>query len=195
MEYFLAFIGYSFALIASPGPNNIMLMVVASNHGGKSTIKHMLGIWSGFSLLILLSAVGIMPILSKNLIVFEFVRYVGLFYILYLAYKISLINNLSKDNKQSPISFYQAFLLQFSNPKGWIIVITSITTFWREENFFTENIVTILLVLIIMTIISNGIWVLLGESIKRFLKEQYIGIFTKFMALLLAISTIYIVLS
>jgi threonine/homoserine/homoserine lactone efflux protein len=194
MEYFLPFIIYSFILLVSPGPNNIMLMIIASNYGSNSVINHLLGIWTGFTLLVFLSAVGIMSILSNNLVIFEFVRYIGLIYILYIAYKISLINNMLEDKKQSPINFYQAFLFQFLNPKGWIVAITSITTFWRDKIGFVENIITLLSVLVSIGIISSVIWVLLGESIKRFLKEKYIKIITKFMAVLLAISSIYIVL-
>lgn len=195
MEYYIAFIGYAFALLASPGPNNMILMIVSSHHGARSTIGQLLGIWSGFSLLILLSALGIMAILSANQMVFEVVKYVGLGYILYLSYKLSSIKSLgSSDKEVMPITYPEAFVLQFSNPKGWIIAISSVSAFWMDEQSFVFNIINILLVLIIISIISNGIWVFLGEVIKRHLKTNQVKIITNTMAIILAVSAIYVTL-
>lgn len=196
MEYYLSFIGYAFALLASPGPNNIMLMIVSSHYGAKSTVGQLLGIWSGFSLLIFLSALGVMAILSANQLVVEIVKYVGLGYVLYLSYQLSSIKSLSGSTKKVvPITYVEAFILQFSNPKGWIIAIYSVSAFWIDGQSFAFNTINILLVLIVVSIISNALWVFLGETIKQHLKTNQVKIITNTMAIILAVSAIYIALT
>jgi threonine/homoserine/homoserine lactone efflux protein len=60
MEFpFLPFAGFAIAAYVTPGPNNVMVSASAARHGIRATLPHMLGIGVGFSVMVIITGLGL----------------------------------------------------------------------------------------------------------------------------------------
>lgn len=182
---------FAFALVSSitPGPNNILLMTSGANHGFKKTIPHMLGVYVGFILMVAIIGFGasdlfkIYPNLQKVL------QMMCGSYLLVLAFKIgfSTFNSQNQEAKK-PMSFVEAAVFQWINPKAWTMAISAVTIYSGEH---TLSLLAILMAFSLMNLPSITVWVFAGLKLKGFLEnERRLRIFNIVMALLL-ISSLY----
>lgn len=120
------------------------------------------------------------------------VKYVGITYLLYLAWLIANSSNkLKGKNTPAPFSFIQAAAFQWVNPKAWIMGIGAIATFTTMEQALTPQVITIATVFFCVALPSAFIWLGFGVVLKRLLKNQkQQKIFNVTMALLLVLSII-----
>lgn len=89
MEILVALVVFAFISSITPGPNNLMLMTSGINFGLRRTVPHMLGVTSGFTLMIALIGLGLMQLIQAvpgSMIVITILS--GL-YLLYMAWKIA----------------------------------------------------------------------------------------------------------
>ncbi len=182
---------FAFALVSSitPGPNNILLMTSGANHGFKKTIPHMLGVYVGFILMVAIIGFGasdlfkIYPNLQKVL------QMMCGSYLLVLAFKIGFSTFNSQDQEaKKPMSFVEAAVFQWINPKAWTMAISAVTIYSGEH---TLSLLAILMAFSLMNLPSITVWVFAGLKLKGFLEnERRLRIFNIVMALLL-ISSLY----
>jgi threonine/homoserine/homoserine lactone efflux protein len=89
-----------FALVTSitPGPNNIMLLASGVNFGFRSSVPHMLGISSGFFLMVVAVGFGLAEVFTQLPWVYGILKWVGAIYLLYLAWCIAMSGPLDDKN-------------------------------------------------------------------------------------------------
>src|SRR5690554_3632149 len=126
----IPFISYVFVVTFTPGPNNIISFINAREFGYKKSLKFMLGIFSGFIIIMLLSSY--FNLLLYNLIpkIEVYMGVTGAVYMSYLALK--LIRGKSKGKQhydQRVNTFFTGILLQFVNPKVILYGITIMANF------------------------------------------------------------------
>lgn len=179
-----------FALVASvtPGPNNAMLLASGVNFGLRRTAPHMLGVVIGFALMVLSVGLGLQGVLNTVPLAFELIRWGGAAYMLYLAWKIATAGEQAdRDAGPKPISFLQAVIFQWANPKAVITAATAMTTY-RVDNTVTE-LLTLILILTVVTVVSVSLWAAGGVAVRRFLHDpRHRRIFNITMAVLLVAS-------
>lgn len=81
----LAYIIGAIAIVLVPGPNSIYVLTVSARHGARCGYGGALGIFTGDSTLMLLTALGAASVLRANLMVFTAVRLAGAAYLCYLG--------------------------------------------------------------------------------------------------------------
>lgn len=195
MEYYIAITLFTFAAGITPGPNNIMLLASGVNHGIKKSLPHFFGICLGFPVLVAAIGFGLGIIFQQHPSLHTIIKTCGILYLLFLAWKIANANtsNAPSDVKE-PISFLQAALFQWINPKAWIIAIGAISTFTVPSNI-TQSILIIVVVYIIMGFITMGAWLTLGVGLQKILhNDQRKKVFNISMAVLLVMSIIPMVM-
>ena len=186
-------LGFSlFAAIAAftPGPNNLMLAASGANFGLNRTVPHILGITTGFLLLVLLACFGLASLFAALPNVMEAARWFSLLFLLFLAYKIATAAPPEGiEASSSPISFTQAMMFQTINPKAIIVIISSVTTYasQAENLFIATSLIT--LIFAFVTITSTLLWAYAGSLFGQLLKNrQHLRIFNFTMAGLLVSS-------
>ena len=85
----LLLIGISFSLGYTPGPNNTVASYSGFNFGIKKTIPLILGVWLGYTVLVVLINFVLISTFVKYPIIQEVIKILGTFFLFYLAYKIS----------------------------------------------------------------------------------------------------------
>jgi len=87
LTIYLSYIGVSLLLIIAPGPDNIFVMAQSISYGKKEGIATACGLCSGVTIHTLAASIGLSAILYKSDIAFSILKYLGAFYLLYLAYQ------------------------------------------------------------------------------------------------------------
>lgn len=187
----VSFIIYSFVTSITPGPNNIMLATSGVNFGFKRSIPHILGIGIGFGFMVSVVGLGIGSLLSSNITLYESLKIVGITYLLYLAYKIYHSTSVdTTSSKTKPLTFLQAAIFQWVNPKAWIMAMGAVTTYLSSQSELYWYLI-IGVIYGAIGIPSTGVWALIGEKLQKYIHDQKkLKMFNAVMALLLVLSVI-----
>jgi threonine/homoserine/homoserine lactone efflux protein len=141
-ELFLL-IGISCSLGFTPGPNNAVASFSGFNFGIKKTIPSILGVWLGYTTLVILINFVLISTFLKYPTIQEVIRLLGTFFLLYLAYKISFSTPSKEGKKINPVKFIDTFIFQFLNPKGIMAAITLISNFVLEDDYINSSLTVI----------------------------------------------------
>lgn len=177
----------------TPGPNNIMLLASGMNYGVIRTVPHLFGIWVGFPLMILLVGLGLAKLFDVYPASLLILKFISTFYLLYLAWKIATaappkLNSGEIENQSKPLTFLEAAVFQWVNPKGWTMALTAISLYTPPTHPIS-SIFLVTFVFFCVSIPSAGIWVMLGHKLRSLLAdEKKIRMFNLVCALLLVAS-------
>jgi cysteine/O-acetylserine efflux protein len=178
------FMTYAIITAVTPGPNNIMSMSNAGQQGFKKSLPFNMGIWIGFSIVMLVCTFfcntlsGIIPKIKLPMLI------IGALYMLWLAWKtFRSSSEIKEDHSRSGL--LSGLLLQFINPKIYIYCIVSMEAYilpfyqgeWSELIFFA-------LLLAFIGFVFTLCWALFG-SVFKLLFSKYAKVTNTVMALLL----------
>jgi threonine/homoserine/homoserine lactone efflux protein len=186
---FFALVTFAFATSFTPGPNNMMLFASGVNFGFRRTIPHMLGIGSGFFVLLIAIGLGLGAILEANPVVFNALKFAGGAYLLYIAWRIASSRTISEGATGSrPMSFLEAAAFQWVNPKAWVMGLGAMATFPDPENH-TLSVLFIGLIFAIVNVPCVSAWAGFGSVLREWLSvPPRLKWFNITMGLLLAVS-------
>ncbi|PAL25655.1 LysE family translocator [Sphingopyxis sp. GW247-27LB] len=163
----------AFALVTSitPGPNNMMLMASGANFGLRRTVPHALGVGIGFTLMIVLVGVGLMELFDLFPVLNLILKVVSVVYLLWLAWKIA--NAAAPDTeggaRGKPMSFVQAMLFQWVNPKAWSMALTAIALYAPDRNLAAVALVAA--VFGVINLPSTSLWAVMGQALRGWLSS------------------------
>ena len=195
IEIIMALTLFAFASSISPGPNNLMLMSSGANFGFRKTLPHMLGVGLGFTLMVALVGVGIMQVFDLYPSSYLILKWCSVVYLIYLSYKVATASAPQKkqSNTSKPLSFIQAVLFQWVNPKAWSMALTSIGIYAPQRD--TSSVIIVALIFGAVNLPSISVWVILGQKLQKILSSvKRLRIFNAVMATLL-LASLYPVLA
>ena len=188
-ELFLL-IGISCSLGFTPGPNNAVASFSGFNFGIKKTIPSILGVWLGYTALVILINFVLISTFIKYPAIQEVIRLLGTFFLLYLAYKISFSSSAKEDKKVNPVTFIDTFIFQFLNPKGVMAGITLVSKFIIEDDYINSSL-TVIAVCSLTALTSITSWAFVGKFLRKFAtNKDFIKQFNYAMSLLLIVCII-----
>jgi threonine/homoserine/homoserine lactone efflux protein len=195
LEVLLAFVVYAFVTAITPGPYNTMLMASGLHFGVRRTIPHICGVALGFGFMIFTAGMGLLSVLNYIPYAYEVLHVLSMLYLLYLAYKIATTPHFSNDKgtDKKPMTFLQAAAFQWINPKAIMMAVIAITTYVPEQSGMALllNVSLISGIYIALSFPASTIWVVFGNSMRRFLKDPlHFRIFNITMAALLVLSLV-----
>lgn len=184
MFSWLNFLSYAIITAVTPGPNNIMSMSNAGRIGFRKSFPFNLGIWVGFSAVMLVCTFfcntlsAVIPRIKTPMLV------IGALYMLFLAWKTFRSSSVIEDS-HSRDGFLSGLALQFINPKIYLYCIISMEAYilpfyqgqWGALIFFA-------LLLALIGFAFTLCWSLFGSAFKL-LFSKYAKITNTVMALLL----------
>ena len=189
MEY-LAIALFAVSTCITPGPNNIMIMTSGLNFGIRRSLQHLLGIYMGFPVMIIVVGLGIAEIFEIYPVMHTALKIIGVSYLTFLAWKIATAP-ISEYGESSgkPFTFLQAALFQWVNPKAWVLAVGATVTYTVLSEPYTFQIVVIALIFMLFGSPCTLLWLWFGASLKTILRyPRYIRAFNFAMAALLITS-------
>ncbi len=186
---------FAISTSVTPGPNNIMLLSSGLNYGTRRTLPHCLGIAIGFPVMAIIVALGFGVIFQKYYWIKESLKIIGSLYMLYLAWKIASSTQSVKAKKptvKKPLSFMQAAMFQWVNPKAWLMAIGVVSIFTFSHNALV-NALGIGTVYLVVCSCTTTTWAALGHYLQKWLSnDRRRHCFNIIMALLLVLSIVLI---
>ena len=194
-ELIIAVATYNFVMYVTPGPNNAILTASGIKFGFIRTLPNLFGIPTGHGLQLMLVCLGLGSLFIAFPILLEILRYVGATYLLYLSYKMfGSLNVNIKENKSRPLTFFEAIIFQFVNPKAWIICSTAVSIFYPNDVSIFLGTFFMVFMSTIVNLPSISIWAFGGSIIGKYLKNVKLKKFVEFLlALMLILTSIYII--
>lgn len=186
---------FAFVSSITPGPNNLMLMNSGANFGFRLTLPHLLGVVSGFMFMLFTVGLGVFELFNAFEQSYLVLKVISVSYLLYLAYKIATTHSHASHHnptQRDPMSFIQAALFQWVNPKAWTMALGAITLYAPTGSIWAVTFVMLTFGLINLPCTLS--WVLVGQKMQRVLtNEKRLRLFNLCMAFLL-IASLYPVL-
>lgn len=181
--WFTSLTAFALAMSATPGPNNMMLASSGANFGWRASVPHMLGVWLGMPMaLVVLGAVGL-PVIRQPT-VHGALKLVGTAYLLWLAWRIARTETIplsggngggeagagaAHPDGSRPLSFVQAALFQWVNPKIWVAAAGALVAFALPGGGVVGSVAWMAAIFSAIAVPVMLFWTLLGVGAARLL--------------------------
>ena len=189
-EQILPLIAFVFVMVGTPGPNNLMLLSAGANFGFRRSVPHILGISVGCQVLLFAIALGLGQLLAAYPSLAIALKVMGGLFLIYMAVQLARPKpaKLETVKELKPLTFWQAALFQWVNPKAWLMLIAVIATFTHRESFFL-NVSVIAVIFFFMGLPLISAWNIGGVALKGWLQiGRRLQYFNYLMAILLLLS-------
>jgi threonine/homoserine/homoserine lactone efflux protein len=198
-QFLLAISLFCFASCATPGPNNLMLLASGVNHGFKRTLPHMMGINFGFGVMVFLMGLGLAQMFQIYPSLHTVMKWGSIAFMLYLSWKIATStaplepasNTDTAAPKTKPLTWWQAALFQWINPKGWAMGLSAVAAYVPESNGSASmpHLIVLAFMFIVINFPVGMVWTLFGVRLRTWLaSDKNRRAFNYVMALLLVLS-------
>ena len=196
MEELISFVIAVSLLAISPGPDNIFVLMQSVVHGKKYGLATILGLMTGCIIHTVFLALGVSTIIKNNSFIFFGIKLFGALYLFFLAYKVfksSSVISISTHEieKKSPVQLFKVgFIMNVLNPKVTLFFLALFPGFLFSDSlslsvqFFILGALFIVVSFIVFSVIA-----LLGGAIsKEIKKSKNIGIWLKWLQIVVFVS-------
>lgn len=123
--------------------------------------------------MIIMIGLGFSIVFKMYPILHEIIKILGVLYLIYLAWLIASSSPKSfKNNKSKPMTFVQAVMFQWVNPKAWVIATSAISAYTTASSDVNIQIILISLIFLAVEFPCVGVWLVFGIGIKKHLKSE-----------------------
>ena len=168
MSVYLLFALTVLPLVCTPGPDMLFIFSQVMAKGVKAGFMATFGVCMGYMVHSVLVALGIAAILVSFPVLFETIRWLGIAYLLYLAFSLfrSVFNSKSlhvpKASAGSPIA--KGFLTSLLNPKGMLIYFAILPQFMRNaENTVTQGLILSSIFIGLCLVVYSGLSIVIAK--------------------------------
>lgn len=197
MEELISFVIAVSLLAISPGPDNIFVLMQSVVHGKKYGLATIVGLMTGCIIHTVFLALGVSTIIKNNSFIFFGIKLFGALYLFFLAYKVFKsssvisISTTEEIEKKSPVQLFKVgFIMNVLNPKVTLFFLALFPGFLFSDSlslsvqFFILGALFIVVSFIVFSVIA-----LLGGAIsKEIKKSKNIGIWLKWLQIVVFVS-------
>jgi len=172
---------FMFVMSITPGPNNLMLLSSGARFGLRRTFPHLLGITSGFLLVLLVTYAGVGAVILTYPSLKNVLTVACVLYLLWLGYQ--LLRHSAPDDAAPapagsiggrPLNFTESTLFQLVNPKAWGAAVPAIGIVARDGLPPTYGLILLLGVGLVINPPCILLWTLFGATVRPFLAIRWI---------------------
>lgn len=194
-SWIVATSAFAMAMAATPGPNNALVTAAGATWGFRRTLPLMAGIGLGVAGAMLVVALAGAALVADPLAQ-GVVRWAGLAYLLYLAWRIATatprVQGAQGAERSDPPRLLAGMLFQIVNPKLWAMAAGAVATYGTAADLDPLALGSVFaLVFGAATFASVAAWTLVGMGVARTVRtERGIRLFNRAMAALLVASLV-----
>lgn len=191
-EQIVAFLTFSVVAAITPGPGNILLTATGAAVGVWRGAGCLFGVSAGMASLMFAVALGLGSLILQYPLLLEIMKWAGAAFLLWLAWKIATADTTKQGETQRPVGFLEAALLQWINPKAWIVTTGAVGTYFPADATGVLTQAVVLAGLFVVAALPSGlVWLAFGATMQRFLSTPGASrAFNIAMAALLAASIV-----
>lgn len=146
----------------TPGPNNLAVLAAASRGGFTGAAATAAGVIAGTAALVVVSWAGAGLVFEEIPAARSGLAVAGGLYFAWLGVQLFRSNEVAEDGSAPrPLSFAAMFLLQFANPKAWILVLTVTATAYGS----VANLAILVSIMSAISMVCLSLWAAMGRII------------------------------
>ncbi|WP_082025203.1 LysE family translocator [Ruegeria sp. ANG-R] len=190
------FLAFAFIASVTPGPSHVLLTTVGARMGILRGVPALLGTAVGTGLVLFIVGFGLGTTILEHDMVLSALRIVGMGAILWLAWMIATapVADASKPDNAQALGFVPAFLLQWLNPKAWIVSVSIVGAFMAADGSAFLQAGTLSAVFISAAILGCFPWLASGAALRKLLQNPMAArVFNYALGLSIAASMITII--
>jgi threonine/homoserine/homoserine lactone efflux protein len=174
VDAILPLAAYAFVMSITPGPNNLMLAASGIAFGMRRTVPHMLGISVGFSTVLIACGLGVGTLMTEVPATALALKLLGTGYLIYLTWRMRNAFSVRSDRSLArPMSFVEASLFQYVNPKAWLAALTGVAVFLPGEAIRWTSLAIFVTVFFVVGFPCIATWAALGTAVRRLIARQH----------------------
>jgi threonine/homoserine/homoserine lactone efflux protein len=192
MTLYLSMTAFALASSISPGPVNIVALGTGAQHGLLASLRHVSGATLGFTVLLLLTGLGLYELMAGWPQLIGLIRWCGIAFLFYLAWKLAADSGeLAFDATARGPSLLSGAAMQWLNPKAWLAAVSGMGAFAADgDGILVWRFAAIYFVVCYLSILC---WAWAGAALRGHLSNpRRIRRFNRAMALLLAASAAWL---
>lgn len=177
MQAYLAFVAACIALALLPGP--IVTLVIANGlrHGTRAALTNILGVQVGLLIVIGILAVGLTSLMATMGYWFNWVRFAGAAYLVWLGIKLirSPVAGVDTDAPPPPPRggfLLQGFVVALSNPKLLVFFGAFIPQFMDMSKDHLSQVLVLGITFMVLAGLTDGIYALLAGQVRSFFSAR-----------------------
>ena len=174
---YLLFLQIVFFLCITPGTPRVVITTYAINYGLKKSTITAFGDISANTIQMIFIAFGIGTIIAANPEIFNYAKWIGVIYLLYLAF--DLIRSSKNFNFEenlslkSNLSLYRdGFMVAFFSPKAWIFFGAMFPQFLSLDENFKIQLLILILSYVVIDFCTLMLYGFVGKKIVTWLKTN-----------------------
>ena len=172
MSVFVLFALTVLPLIFTPGPDMLFILSQVMGKDAKAGMMATLGVCCGYLVHSILVALGIAAIIVSFPVLFETIRWLGIAYLLYLAFSLlkSVFSknalNIEKKTSANPIK--KGFFTALLNPKGMLIYFAILPQFIdKSANTISQGLILSFIIISLIFVVYCGLSILFSKICQK----------------------------
>ena len=176
IDYFL-FLQIAFFLTITPGTPRVVIVTYAINYGLKRSVITAIGDVSANTLQMILTAFGVGALVSLYPDILDYLRWIGILYLLYIAFDLfqtskNLDFNKSTSAKSNLSLFRDGFLVAFLSPKAWVFFAAIFPQFLNLEGDFGIQLIVLIISWVVLDFSTLMLYGFTAQKIVSWLKTN-----------------------
>ncbi|MGB3212285.1 MAG: LysE family translocator [Desulforhopalus sp.] len=176
LHVFIAFVLATAIMIALPGPSVLLTVAHSISFGWKCGIVTVAGATMGIAVQLIIAAIGLTSLLNVVAQAFEWIRWAGAVYLIYLGIKQWRSANDLLYYEKSSVSkknlFFQGLVITIPNPKSLIFIAAFLPQFINTANPIGVQFVIIVPTFLLITFTVTSLWALAAGKGSKFLRSH-----------------------
>ncbi len=177
LHVFIAFVIATAIMIALPGPSVLLTVAHSISYGWKRGIVTVAGATLGIAVQLIIAAIGLASLLNVVAHAFEWLRWIGAVYLIYLGIRQWRSANEPLETETSSSGstknlFFQGLIITIFNPKSLIFIAAFLPQFINTTNPIGLQFVIIVPTFLLITFTVTSVWALVAGKASRLLRSR-----------------------
>ncbi len=178
MEFhvYLAFVAATTLMIALPGPSVLLTVAHSISFGWKNALFTVLGATLGIAVQLMVAAIGLASVLTVVAEAFEWIRWAGAAYLVYLGIKqwrsASEPMALDTSSVSKTNLIVQGLTITVPNPKSLIFIAAFLPQFIDTGRPLGLQLIFIIPTFLIITFTVTSAWAIAAGNVRHFIRSQ-----------------------
>lgn len=172
------FILASIVLIVVPGLNVLVIISISVSHGTKRGLQTVLGTSSAMIVQLYIAALGTSQLVDSLANGFEWLRWLGVGYLLYLGinhlYEITSTSKNRSDEVSATSSYARGFIVSLTNPKTILFFSAFLPQFISDETFYLQQITLLSVTFLTLATVIDSLYALSANHLSQHFKKHHL---------------------
>jgi homoserine/homoserine lactone efflux protein len=176
LHVYFAFVVATTIMIALPGPSVLLTVAHSISFGWQRALSTVAGATMGIAVQLIVAAIGLTSLLNVVAEAFEWLRWAGAAYLVYLGIKQWRSANEPLEFDNSSVSktnlFVQGVVITIPNPKSLIFIAAFLPQFIDTARPLGLQFSFIVPTFLVITFTVTSVWALVAGNVRGFLQSQ-----------------------